>query len=70
MHKSNQMRPRVVVTEQSSEAPLKYSFSQIMLTFLAQALELSSIPTDSNNNDLLSIAMKLNEINADVLMDF
>ena len=36
---------------------------------LAQALVLSSIPSDLNNNDLLSKAMKLLEINADINMD-
>ena len=33
---------------------------------MAWALELSSIPIDSNNNDLVSHAMKLSEINGDI----
>ena len=37
---------------------------------LAQALVLSSIPSDSNKNDILIQAMKLSEINADINMDF
>ena len=37
---------------------------------LAQVLVLSSIPSDSNNNDILIQAMKLSEINADIKMDF
>ena len=37
---------------------------------LAQALVLSSIPSDSNKNDILIQAMKLSEINADIKMDF
>ena len=36
----------------------------------ARAMELSSIPSDSNNNDLLSHAMKLSEINGEIDMNF
>ena len=38
---------------------------------LAQAMELSSIPTDMNKNlDIVSQAMELSDISSDIMMDF
>ena len=38
---------------------------------LAQAMELSSIPTDMNKNlDIMSQAMELSDISSDIMMDF
>ena len=37
----------------------------------AQAMELSSIPTDMNKNlDIVSQAMELSDISSDIIMDF
>ena len=38
---------------------------------VAQAMELSSIPTDMNNNsDIVSQAMQMSNISSDIVMDF
>ena len=38
---------------------------------VAEAMELSSIPTDNNNNfDIVSQAMELADISSDIMMDF
>ena len=38
---------------------------------LAQAMELSSIPTDMNKNlDIVSQAMELSDISSDIVMNF
>ena len=42
------------------------NLQSVNVDIMAWALELSSIPIDSNNNDLVSHAMKLSEINGDI----
>ena len=38
---------------------------------VAQAMEISSIPTDMNNNfDIVSQAMELSDISSDIVMNF
>ena len=38
---------------------------------VAQAMEISSIPTDMNNNfDIVSQAMELSDISSDIMMNF
>ena len=46
-------------------------FDQLQSDIVAQAMELSSIPSDMNNNkDILSQAMELSDIASDIMMDF
>ena len=41
------------------------------IDIVAQAMELSSIPTDMNKNlDIVSQAMELSDISSDIMMDF
>ena len=42
------------------------------IDIVAQAMELSSIPTDMNNKnfDIVSQAMELSDISSDIMMDF
>ena len=41
------------------------------IDILAQAMELSSIPSDSNNNlDIVGQAMEMSDIQSDMMMNF
>ena len=70
---SNDIYIQTQVTDTFDKSEFLRQFDSLQsqnVDILAQALVLSSIPSDSNNNDILIQAMNLSGINAEINMDF
>ena len=55
----------------SSQTTVMTTIQSNKTDIVAQAMEISSIPTDMNNNfDIVSQAMELSDISSDTVMNF
>ena len=77
MHEVYSTRSKYINTYRSKYIQVLRQFDELQsikfdkTDIVAQAMELSSIPTDMNNNsDIVSQAMQMSNISSDIVMDF